>query len=200
MDDLRNRTWSSRVWILLLFCVILTACEGEVGRKVQPTGAYYDVTGFLEQQLQWLDSLRPGVEKMTEADGVQEVGKISLDSLGWAKELEIFYRADINDPVLKGAYEKRETQESGKNTVVYKAKEAKSKVQWLKISYYNQSVTNIAALIQEDNALYKAKSYMELDFDATHNPPLLERYAIDESQKILFKDTAFYRIEGQLDW
>ena len=200
MNDFKKRTGHSSILYMLLICTIVTACESEIGRKVQPTGVYYDVASFLDQQLQWLDSLGPDVEKMVEAEGVKEVHKVTLDSLGWAKELEVFYKVDINDPILKDAYEKSQSEEDVNRIVMYNAKESNAKVQWLRISYHNEAVAQIAARIQEDNVLYKSKSNIELDFDPVHEPPLLLRYAIQQSQKILFRDTAFYSVEGQLNW
>lgn len=200
MTDLNN--WMQRGGILgvLLLGVLFLSCESEIGRKVQPTGVYYDVAGFLDQQLIWLDSLGPDVEKVVEADGIKEVQKIALDSAGWAKELEVFYRVDINDPILRDAYEKRQTEENGDKIITYRAKEKDAKVQWLKISYHNLAVAHIESCILEDNVLYKAKSSIQLNFDVDHEPPLLMRYAIQQSQKILFKDTVFYSVEGRLDW
>ena len=200
MNNLKNWIQRSSIRYMLLLCAILLACESEIGKKVQPTGLYFDVTGFLDQQLYWLDSLGAGVEKVVEADGVKEMQKVALDSLGWTKELEVFYRADINDPILRDAYEKSQSEEHDGKVVTYSAKEKGAKVQWLSIAYRNHAVVHIAARIQEDNVLYKAKSNIELDFDAQHEPPLLTRYAIQQSQKILFKDTVFYSVEGSLDW
>ncbi len=200
MKDLKMWMWPSNILYMLLLSTMLTACESEVGKKVQSTGVYYDVAGFLDQQLQWLDSLGPKVEKVVEAEGVKELKKITLDSLGWAKELAVFYRADINDPILRDAYEKDQSEGDANKTITYIAKEASAKVQWLKISYHNQAVEHIAARIQEDNILYKSKSKIELDFDPAQEPPLLMRYAIQQSQKILFRDTVLYSVEGQLNW
>lgn len=200
MTDRKN--WMQRGSILgmLFLCVLILSCESEIGRKVQPTGVYYDVAGFLDQQLIWLDSLGPEVEKVVEADGVEEAQKIALDSAGWAKELEVFYRVDINDPILRDAYEVHQTEENGNKIITYSTKEEDVKVQWLKISYHNHAVAHIESCIREDNVLYKSKSNIQLNFDVDHEPPLLTRYAIQQSQKILFKDTAFYSVDGRLDW
>lgn len=200
MNDLKNWMQRKGIFHMLFLCIILSACEKEIGRKVQSTGIYYDVAGFLDQQVPLLDSLGPGVEKVVEADGIKEEQRIALDSVGWAKELEMFYRADINDPILRDAYEKTQSEEGTHKIVTYKAKESSVKVHWLQITYRNNAVTHIAARIQEDNVLYKAKSLIELDFDDQHEPPLLMRYSIQQSQKILFKDTVFYSVEGRLNW
>src|SRR5699024_10152560 len=84
------------VMLLFVFAASsLTGCEGVVGNKVKKTGVYYDLVALLDQQMILLDTLEPSMEKITVIDGNREATTVQLDSAGWAKELEIFYGADI---------------------------------------------------------------------------------------------------------
>lgn len=186
--------------LLLIFISLgIAGCEGEVGRKVKKSGAYYNLSALLDHQVYLLDSLNPTIEKVTEINGVREEKRLQLDSLGWTKELAIFYQADINDPVLKNTYEIETTIEDGSKAIVYTTLDEKTKIHYLKV-LYKQNETQpfyITALFNERNVLYKAQRTLELSFNTDRAFPILDSYQVNEKQKILLKDTNFYYVKGK---
>lgn len=186
--------------LLIVFITLLTAgCEAEVGRKVKKTNIYYDLAGLLGHQLYLLDSLGPNVEKLTTINGVQEVREVQLDSAGWARELSIFYEADINDPVLKDAYEVETITEDSLKTVIYRSLDKKVKTHLLKIHYQENEdhPIYITAIVKENNILYTSQRTLKLNFSSIQRTPVLSSYFIDEKQKIILKDTNYYHVEGK---
>lgn len=199
------KTGRANVAIMLLFVLSvssLSGCEGVVGNKVKNTGVYYDLVSLLDHQVVLLDALQPTVEKITVIDGNREVKAVQLDSAGWVRELEIFYGADINEPVLRDAYVREEgIAGDSLNVITYRALDSqKVKIDCLSVFYHHgeDSPAYVKALYKENNALYEAERILKLSFDDLQDPPVLRTYSIEGTQKMLMKDTISYKVEAKI--
>ena len=185
------------VFLAFLGVASICGCKSEVGRKVERTNAYYDLKGLLDRQLVLLDSINPTAEKITVIDGNTQKQSIQLDSAGWKSEMQIFYSADINEPILKDAYEKTEEITDSLKVVNYEAKNGKNtEIERLTV-FYNvkeDEPFRIAAVFKEKNALYDSKRLLQLFINNQTKPALLTGYEIEGLQKMLMKDTVFYKI------
>lgn len=184
---------------LALVLLIASGCREVVQDKIQNTDQYFDLRGLLEEQIILLDSLRPAITKTTNIDGVEETQAIQLDSTGWATELQIFFEADINDPILRDAYQlKEETQGDSMRSESFEVKTGQNtEIKILKIDYPSETnaPAQISAVFEEKNALYDAKRALELRFERYDGENILTGYSIIGAQKMLLKDTVFYKVQ-----
>jgi len=160
--------------------------------------------GLLDRQVILLDSVKAKLSKKTVIDGEMDFRTMTLDSASWAKELEIFYKVDLNDPALRAAYSEQNQQVSDSLHVLrYDLKEGRSaEIHHLSV-FYNQDKANpdsIIALFKETNALYNSQRKLKLYFSAGNGVHLLSKYNISGNQKMMMKDTISYSIEGINKW
>lgn len=184
--------------VLLIFLLFLAGCQEIENDRFTNTKNYFDLKGLLEAQILLLDSLQPSVSKVTSIDGVKESQTLHLDSAAWAKEMEIFFEADINDPILKDAYdlEKKELGDS-LTLMSYEAIDKESaEIEFLKVFYSQKHdvPSHITAVFTEKNSLYDSKRSLKLDFQYKNNLNVLSGYSIDGIQKMLLKDTIHYKV------
>jgi len=81
--------------------LIFSACQTPAGKHNEPA-VYYDVKGFVRNQIQLLNQQKPTVEKTMFVGNDQE--KRSTNEVNWQKELELFVQADINKPAYRQSY------------------------------------------------------------------------------------------------
>lgn len=172
-------------------------CQEVVNKKVQNTQQYFDLKGLLEEQVNLLDSLEPTVNKTTYIDGREENQSLHFDSSAWAREMEIFYEVDINDPILRDAYQLIE-ESIGDSLMVesYTSKDKSAEIEFLKIFYppEKDAPLYITAVFSEKNALYDSKRSLKLIFEKQQGLNVLKGYSIEGVQKMLLKDTIRYKI------
>lgn len=185
--------------ILLLFLLIVGGCQEVVNKKIQNTHQYFDLKGLLEEQIYLLDSLEPTVTKTTNIDGMAERQSLHFDSTAWAREMEIFFEVDINDPILRDAYELvKENIGDSLNLESYVSKDIKNaEIEFLKIFYPPEKdiPLYITAVFSEKNALYNSKRSLKLVFERQQGLNILKGYSIEGVQKMLMKDTIFYKVQ-----
>jgi len=170
-----------------------------VNENIRNTQQYFDLKGLLDEQIVLLDSLHPTLNKTTRIDGDEESLSLQLDSSGWAREMEIFFDVDINEPILRDAYlRKDENLGDSLRLESYEAKAGKNaEIEYLKIFYNRDSDVpqRITAVFTEKNALYDSKRLLKLEFDQRRDLNILSGYSIEGVQKMLLKDSIYYEIE-----
>lgn len=102
-DFLLNKKIVSRLnaGIILGVFLLLSACQTPTAKNDEPA-VYYDVKGFIQNQIQLLNQQRPTVEKTMVVGRDEE--KRSTKEVDWKKELELFVQADINKPAYRQSY------------------------------------------------------------------------------------------------
>ncbi len=185
--------------ISILILVVFGGCREVVQDKIQNTNQYFDLKGLLEEQIILLDSLRPSVKKTTYIDAVEETQSFQLDSTGWAREMEIFFEVDINDPILKDAYQiKEKSHEDSLRSVLYEAKALdNTEIKFLEVIYLSETdiPRYIRAVFAEKNALYDSRRSLKLEFQKYKDLNILSGYSIEGAQKMLLKDTILYKVQ-----
>lgn len=184
------------LFLFLLF--FIGGCGEVINEKLNNKNNYFDLKGLLETQILLLDSLQPNLSKVTVIDGLEESQTLHLDSAGWAREMEIFFEADINEPILKDAYELEEKDLGDSLTLMsYEAIDKKNaEIEFLKVFYpKNEDLpSHITAVFTEKNALYDSKRSLELNFKSDNDLHVLSGYSIEGIQKMLLKDTIYYKV------
>ena len=80
---------------------MLLACQTPAEKHDEPD-VYYDVKGFIQNQIQLLNQQKPVIEKTMIVGKDQE--KRSTNEVNWQQELELFVQADINKPAYRQSY------------------------------------------------------------------------------------------------
>ncbi|MFC6996491.1 hypothetical protein [Rufibacter roseus] len=179
----------------------LSACDdapapGGVKSEVQQA---FDVNGLLAQEVDALAKQEVTVKKTVSKGGAAEETK-TFKNLNWVEELAPFSDADLNKPALVGLFNVEETTNSARQTVRrYTAKEDADTYVEEAVYTFNPEgqLVQLDAIIRQDNVLFNTLKQLHLKFDPTAIPRL-QRYRLDETQKLLFMDQEMYGVTGEI--
>ena len=162
---------------------------------------YFDVTGFINQQVAMLLEKEVQLHKTVQFGDQSETLTITgLDSAQWHKEFRIFKEHDINKPVLLDAYnEDLGMTEQGNRFTSYSLIDSTgSGVLKMEIIYNSaDQVSGWSSSFQEENLLYC--NFRELTL-TTSNEGILEAYQVRGYHKLMFKDTVHYQLEVDISY
>jgi hypothetical protein len=165
---------------------IAGAAPGPASRRAQ----YFDVKGFLDQQVTLLTQRHPAVEKqVTLRDGQVETTRV--EKIDWTKELQIFYQADINKPALRGAYETQDARAGDTIDAVktYRRKPGvENSVEQLRVTQTDTRGGSVEAVLTQDNPLFFSRKVLQLHYQRG----LLTSYQVQGVQKLVLFDTLRY--------
>jgi len=183
---------------LALGALLLTACGSEdASVRTAPANRkpnYFDVKGFLDKQVAELNRRQPAAEKQVRLrDGKLETTRVA--KIDWAKELQIFYQADINKPALRGAYQvKQQNLPAGPRTIYQANGTAKTPVTTLSIATTASNPQLLAATIKQDNALFYSEKKLQL---AVRDGQIAD-YQVEGVQKLVMFDTVRYSVRTRV--
>jgi hypothetical protein len=184
-------------WLGVL--LLLAACGPGEDASVRPVPAnrkpnYFDVKGFLDKQVADLNRRQPVVEKQVRLrDGKTETTRVTKTD--WAKELQIFYQADINKPALRGAYEVKAVNQSAVTGQLYQRKAGvDATVRELLVTRATKYPEAMSATIIQDNPLFYSEKKLSLRADARG----VESYSVEGIQKLVLFDTVRYTVRTRV--
>ncbi len=187
------RKLSSFIFLSTIFLV--SACQNDVDDKNE-VKTYYDLKGFIENQIVYLNDKKPMVNK-TAGLGGQHVTN-HLKDIDWKKELELFVQADLNKPSYRQSYN---IDRKDSSTYEYRIKpNVELPVRYLKIvvdSAVHQPVY-VKALFQSANKIYKSEKTIELTRIQTDNVWELSSYEVHGYQKLIFMDRKDFDIVAKI--
>lgn len=185
-----------------VFILFLMACNSGENPGQRKISLYFDLEGLVKDQLVLLDSLNPVVNKKTVIDGIEESDQLKMDSISWARELEIFIQSDINKPVLQDSYAISETEEGNQKIKIFEAKnKEKLGVEYLKIYYDGDILKKVESLYKEKNTLYNSQRKMIMNFEAKADDiPILASYTVEGKQKMILKDSIYFEVRASLSY
>ncbi len=79
----------------------ITSCQTPAAQQHEPD-VYYNVKGFVQEQIQLLSQQKPTVSKSMMVGDQRE--QRTTHEVNWQKELELFVQADINKPAYRASY------------------------------------------------------------------------------------------------
>lgn len=187
--------------LLAFFALSFASCHVKPDKKV---AYYYDTDSLLRQQKKTLLQQQASILKNANIQGNKEQAIIKPDSTtAWDQEFQIFEKININKPVLKGVYDVKEYDDIKSNLKVkeYRASEKDVEVPFLRIYYLNEpaNLRKIEAKYVENNPIYRSQRHLEFFFDDHTGSPLLRRYTVHGSQKMIFKDSVSFTIIGKIE-
>ncbi len=136
-------------YIHIAACLIwLTGCMDEPAARVEDS-RFFNVTGFMENQVALLDSLNPKVSKKVLVDDTRDT-KVLAD-VNWGRELELFIQADISKPAIQASYD---VENSSNRVHLFRARGNENpNVKYLKVEFdeQNSQVIALEATISQSN-------------------------------------------------
>lgn len=189
-----------RYFLIPLIALLAFSCDM---KKDKTASYYYDTDSLMKQQKKLLWERGAYIEKKARINGDVETANVSPDSLqAWNNEFQIFDKMNINKPVLNGVYEITEYDDKTSNLTVreYTTEKDKVEVTRLKI-YYLKDINNLRFLearYSEDNPIYKSQRDLKITFDDFTGVPLLHKYEVTGTQKMLMKDTVQFVIQAEV--
>jgi len=162
---------------IALLCFGLFACQSTLSE--QPDGkpvtlAFFDLKGYMAEQIKDLKARQPKVNKQVSINGKNET--LHLDSIDFEEELAIFTNSDINRPAWSDQYSKDSTFVSGQlSELRYVAQKENLKTQLLHVFFSEGVVQKIELKNQSSAAIVSAEETM------TYTP--------NEGYSILYKES-----------
>ena len=174
-----------QIFGVLLLLILVISCNSE--SKIQQTKKYFDLKGLIEKQIKILNTQKLIVEKsIMIADSAENQ---FVNTIDWAKELELFIQADLNKPAFVQSYQ----VDSSSMGVRYTLKNTeKLPVKYLDLRREGESGIRIEAFMSNDNYLYQTERTLKL---FSRNSQIVD-YQIDGFQKIVFGEKKVFRIKG----
>jgi hypothetical protein len=176
--------------ILFLASIGLFSCEDE-STNAQEKTPYFDLKGFIEKNIQDVDSVE--VIKESEIQGEEKQVTVVYSIKDWDEEFGIFKEADINKTSLLQDYETTTSSDMLTHELL---PNSKSKVKYIKVTYSEDEVSSVSIKIADDNLFYTTTTLAEIYMDNSTN--LIDHYAIETTQKIWFLDENNMKIEGKI--
>ena len=182
-------------FIAAVLFLSLVSCRPEEARDDAPK-VYYDLKGFIENQIVYLNEKKPEVSKTALLGSKREVSKTR--EVDWKKELELFIQADINKPSYRQSYE---MVQNGPLHYEYRLKPGNDlPVSYLKIdtdSVLKQPL-RVEAMIRASNKVYHSEKKLVLNAVKRDNLLEVNSYEVDGYQKLIFVEKKVFRIHGQI--
>ncbi|MFT5998985.1 MAG: hypothetical protein ACI81P_001441 [Neolewinella sp.] len=104
-----------RLLSLLALCLSLAACAPEAPVGTIDTAPFFDLSGYISQEVERLETAKTKVEKTITLNGVVETKQ--LDDINFSNDLRLFREADINKPAWIEKYTTEEQTLSGSHSI-----------------------------------------------------------------------------------
>ncbi len=162
---------------------------------------YFDLTGFLNEQGAYLDTIPTEVKRLNSINGSQE--EVNVSQFNWAREVNYLYEADINRPSWQGAFKTDSllTPSGRLQAIQYLPLEEDIPVKQLTINFnaVSQQVESIEATVKDRNMLYNTGRTMQLrcvpDASGINRA---SSYTVQGSQKVIFQDSVSFQIAARI--
>lgn len=183
-------------FLYIFMCLtMLSACRESVTDPNEKK-AYYDLKGFVENQIVYLNEKKPKVAKTVQLDGKKEL-RVGIET-NWKKELELFAQADINKPAYNKSYS---VTRSDSSVYEYKIREGENlpvRYLMIKVDSATQQPVLVKALLRSENRIYSSEKLIELTSSRRNNLLEVSGYSVKGYQKLLFMDRKSFDITAKI--
>ncbi|PWJ44677.1 hypothetical protein [Sediminitomix flava] len=177
---------------ILIGLFSLNSCNAPLQTEKNTEEIHFDLISFTDALASQLENDNDSFQyKLTVNNEEKVVSKAEID---WEKEISFIKQADINKPILKGAYEINEQKSNTQEQVDYVAKSEKEKVRQLSIFKENNHITRIEAQIFEDLQLFSSYKSFWVQLDSTQ---ALKAYHLESKEEILFLGNKLFTVSAQ---
>lgn len=184
------------VLFILLFALTISSCS-DPAKSDQPK-VYFDVLGYVHQQIAGLSVQKPLVNKAAQINKAHS--RHTTRDIDWARELDLFTQADINKPALRSSYQ---ITRPDSLTYQYTLKPTEERLTVRSLRVRLDAVTHqprqIDAVLKTSNALYSSERHLTLDSGPTGEKAWrVQHYKLAGYQKLSYFDQNTFQVEGQL--
>ncbi len=154
----------SPVWAAAALIFAATACQPLAQEEPQGVAntavpVFFDLKGYMSQQVEGLKASKPRVKKRVSINGKSE--EQLSDHINFEEELAIFMNSDINKPAWSDKYSKDSSFAGGQlQNIRYLAKEENLKTQMLQVSFSGGVVSKIELKNRASAAIVTAEEVM----------------------------------------
>lgn len=185
----------------IFFLVLLlatTACERPTPPTSAEAEASYNLTAYLQQQIERLQAEQPMVLKSVTTEGTA-TETIETSEIDWEDELAVFGQADLNRPALEEYYTRQErVLDNGSIVVEYnRVEDAEPQVHYLRLELSpDRKLKQLNALLQDQNILFYSRRNVQLSADPANGN--ISGYKVEGVQKLILSDSLHYRVDANL--
>lgn len=169
---------------LLISIMITFSCNEEPGIAAEKL-QYFDVTGFINNEVENLSAENPAVEKTVFLNGKREIKNAPIPD--WESELSAFKDADINKKSFLGKYAVDSAITGNSLFMKYRALDKNLRTKEIAVEYEGKSPVKVTAMMATDNALYSSKQ--ELSYEVGKG------YWISGKQTVRFLEADSFYVE-----
>ncbi|GAB2604474.1 hypothetical protein [Spirosoma areae] len=186
--------------LLVFISLVINGCN-DPNQQNQPN-VYYDVSGFVKQQIASLSVQKPPVTKIVSLNNSHN--QQNTRDINWNRELELFMQADINKPALRSSYQ---ISRPDSLTFQYTLKNSEERLTVRSLMVNVDSVTHrprrIEAVLQTNNPLYSSERHLLLESglarpDQASGQWRVRHYKLSGFQKLPYFDKNSFLVEGRL--
>ena len=182
-------------YLLLALSILLFSCQP--APETTSFKTYYDLKGFLENQIVGLNQRKPSVLKETKMGDSKD--QKTTNAIDWAKELELFLQTDLNKPAYKLSYT---VSRPDSTTYEYRLKDGeKLTVKYLKIKVDagSKQIEKVEAVVKQRNQLYNSKKHLLLTCaPAKSGTWQIKTYEATGFQQLATADKKTFSVKGSV--
>ncbi len=143
------------------------------------------------------------LKKKVRMNGKEEEKVITeLDSLGWEKELALFFSSDIKKSTAEKFYTYERVLPGAGGSVSheeYRLKpEERGDVEYIRISKSNGRIDSVEVQTKADNYIYKGAKLLKFRLSYASGQPILSAYEVAAGQKVITKDSSEFYVLGEV--
>jgi hypothetical protein len=181
--------------IFALMAVALMSCENsEVEGNDEKY--YYDLKGFINNQIIVLNEKKPKVSKELTMDGHKEVS--TTHDVDWKKELELFIQSDLNKPSYRQSYKVIRADSLSYEYILKPGEDLPIRHLDIKLDQATHQPVAVKALLKSENKIYTSEKNISLTCLKKENLLEVVSYSVVGYQKLAFMKRKSFNVSAKI--
>jgi hypothetical protein len=184
------------LFLFLFSCILLVNCTNPA--DTDAVQSYFDLKGFIEQQITELNKRRPLVSKEMTLGSQNE--NTQTNDIDWSRELELFIQADLNKQAYQLSYTISQPNAATYLYVLKSGEKLPVKSLKIEVDEVSKQPKLIEAVLEEENRLYNSEKKLQLT--CTMRPEgiwLIKTYEISGFQHLSISDKKTFSVRGTIN-
>ena len=180
---------SNKLLFFIFLCFFAACTSNPAPNTGTTTPRFFDLKGFFEQEIAYLEAQSIKVQKTIRQNGKEEQQKVHIGN--WKQELGFFIESDLNKPSWRDQYsiDSSYSEDKKKLRLHYKSKDEELSIKALDVEIVSDTVQSIMIIKNTNNQVYTAQQYL------TYFPK--KYYKINQTQDIVLLSEDDYSIEAR---
>ncbi|WP_229215151.1 hypothetical protein [Dyadobacter bucti] len=181
--------------VFVLMAATLMSCENsEVERN--DVKYYYDLKGFINNQIIVLNEKKPKVTKDLIIDGHKEVS--TTNDVDWKKELELFIQSDLNKPSYQQSYTVVRADSLSYEYILKPGEDLPIRHLDIKLDSATHQPVAVHALLKSENKIYTSEKNISLTCTKRENLLEISSYSVAGYQKLAFMKRKSFNVSAKI--